>query len=347
MGKIREIVKKATSENSELDDIIKELEKDEIRRAKLARLREYRLESESRVKELEKRLKSGEENTSTQLSVSDVEAAKMISELPEDQRRKVLAILAALRSAGRSEPSSMLVPLIIASMMSNPSANKEETASIVVKTLESVSKMMKEAREEASKGKESDVGAILSGVAKLIETLKPQEPRTSEFEKKFMEAAIEYFTSPPKSWIDDLISDSKKMEILQKLFGKTDVETLKLLREMKRDDREFQMALKKLDLDTKLKLLALREEARKREAISSGLKKIIKAATEALGEEEISEEEKGKIEERIIEGKASKRATSKLMEITCENCGETFKAAPDTKKIICPKCGAEYQRAVE
>jgi len=336
MGRIKEVIKKS-SESPELDDIIREIEKDEIRRAKLARLREYRLESESRVKELERKLK-GEEGETPSLSVSDVEAAKMISELPEDQRRKVLAILAAVRSTGRSEPSSTLVPLIIASMMSNPSANKEETASIVVKTLESVSKLMKDTREEVGRGKEFDIGSLLTGIAKLIETIKPRESQTSELEKKFIEAAIDYFTSPPRSWIEDIISDPNKLEVLQRLFGKSDIETLKLLREMKKDDREFQMALKKLDIDTKLKLLGLREEARRREAITSGFKRIIKAATEALEEE--GGEESG--EESVnIEGK---RIPPNLIEVTCENCGETFKIPPDAKKIACPKCGAVYNK---
>jgi len=339
MGRIKEVIKRS-SDSEDLDDVIRELEKEEIRRAKLARLREYRLESESRVRELEKKLKSGEEDNASQSSIIDVEAAKMISELPEDQRRKVLSVLTLVRSAGRSEPSSMLVPLILSSMMSNPSANKEETASIVVKTLETVSKLMKDAREEAGRGRELDVGSLLTGIAKLIETVKPKEAQMSELEKRFIEAAINYFTTPPRSWIDDILSDPNKLEVLQRIFGKTDIETLKLMREMKKDDREFQMALKKLDIDTKLKLLGLREEARRREALSSGFKRIIRAATEAL-EEEVEGGGESKGESTKIEGK---RMPSNLIEVTCEDCGETFKIPPDARKIACPKCGAVYSK---
>ena len=334
-----------------MDRALKELEREELRRARLAKLREYRLESEKRVRDLEKELKSSSnENSST--SIADIEAAKMLAELPEEQRKKVLAVYSALKSAGRGESASMLIPLTISSVLSNPNASVDKTASVVLQTIEYVNRLIGERRESGS-----NISELIKGVAELIREISPKtgggmDEDLKEAYKTFMRAAVDYYMNPPRprTWLDEILEDPKKLEIVQRIFGggkEKDTEYLKLLREMKRDEKEFQMMLKKLDLDTKLKLLQMRAEAEKRAAVERGFKRLIAAASEALGETGEEEEEvKGKAEreESVREGKTGK---PKIETIICDECGAEIKVAPDAKVIVCPKCGAKYSKKAE
>jgi rubrerythrin len=92
------------------------------------------------------------------------------------------------------------------------------------------------------------------------------------------------------------------------------------------------MMLKKLDLDTKLKLLQLKQDELKRKAFEKGLKRIISAAAEAL-EESASESTP------MSEGKKAG-----VLTLICDECGSEIKVAPDAKSVICPKCGASYKK---
>jgi len=107
MGKIKEIFGVVDDkEDSEEDDVDKELKdelndqiREELRRAKLAKIRTYRIKNEYRAKKLLKKLEEEEESYppaqkkgEPAVSVADVEVAKELSKLPEEEQRKVLTL---------------------------------------------------------------------------------------------------------------------------------------------------------------------------------------------------------------------------------------------------------------
>jgi hypothetical protein len=326
-GKITERLEKEAKEKDEIDKMIEEIEREELRRAKLARIREYRLESEKRVKELEKSLESMYPSEGgTAVTPLEVEAAKAISSLPEDMQKKVLSVLAIIKSSGRTESSATLLPLVLSSVMSNPKASTEDTASIVLKTIETMTNLMK--REE-----KSDVKSLAEAMKSIIETVmatKKEEKPESKIVDKILEKAVDAMLTPSKSWIEDVLENPEKYEKLQRIFGRTDPELLKIIRDMKNDERQWMMMLKKLDLDTKLKLLQLQQEEMKRKAIEKGLKRVISAAAQALEESSLESTP-------MPEGK-------KVITLICDECGSEIKVPPDAKSVICPKCGASYKK---
>ena len=310
--------------------MLEEIEREELRRAKLARLREYRLESEKRVKELEKSLESiyPSEGSTAVVTPLEVEAAKAISSLPEDMQKKVLSVLAIIKSSGRTESSSTLLPLVLSSVMSNPKASTEDTASIVLKTIETMTNLMK-------KEEKSDVKSLVEAMKSIIETVmatKKEEKTESKIVDKILEKAVDAMIKPSKSLIEEALENPEKYEKLQRIFGRTDPELLKIIKDMKNDERQWMMMIKKLDLDTKLKLLQLQQEEMKRKAIEKGLKRVISAAAQAL-EESASESAP------MPEGKKAEVIT-----LICDECGSEIKLAPDAKSVICPKCGASYKK---
>lgn len=332
MARIKEVVRRALEED-EVDKALKDMERQEVRMAKLAKLKEFRLESEARVKELEKKLR-GEEEGGGRLTIEDVEAAKLVASLPEDQRRQVLQILAILRRSGVRESPATLIPLAMAMSTGNPARDAEATA----KLIEAVSKV--------SGGRE-DAGKLMTGMAAVMAALRQWVPQRQEegLTEKLLMKVLSHLEEEAKSRPSPYgalalaLQDKETYERFKELFGhKPDIEVLKLMQEMKKADRQFMLQLKKLEFDFNKELLKLRRERERDRLVSSGLRKVTRAVAEAVAEEE---EEGGEGEAMAAPARAVAR--KKLQRVECE-CGEVLTVPPDAKEFECPACGAVYER---
>jgi ribosomal protein S27E len=329
MGKIKEIIKGTVDDSrdeEDIDRVMRELEKEEMRRAKLARLKEYRLEAERRARELEKELKSfisvndGSKHGSD-ISPSDIEIAKLISNLPEEERTKMIAIVSLLKSAGRSDSSAIALIPVLMSMFNKSSAEVRSTEQVQQKI---------------------DLGALITGIATLIQATK--DDSSKEIMNQIVNIALSKLAEQPqvqtKSSLEEFFENIDKFEKLAALFGgRSDPEYMRLLKELKEMEMKHNLALKKLELDTKLQSAKLQEDRERKEKIVEGLKKVISSVAEAAAEG-VSELE-GKVE---VMGRQPDNQPGNLVAIMCDKCGKQILIPPDAMEVVCPSCGTVYKR---
>lgn len=317
-------------EHDILDEFLKREAKEAVRRAKLAKIKEYELESRLKLKELERKLKELEggekisENEESKLTPMDVEIAKMLKDLPEKDRSEVLAYLTYLKSAGRAEPSTLLIPLIIAAKQSNPSAAPLDV-------VRAVNEAVKTYKDLTSKGlsETNIVKEVLSTVKELTGgNIKDQ------LASSFLEIMKQQMTNPPRGFWDQIMEDPNKLNTLRKLFGSgTDSKTMIELEKLRQQHEKEMTKLKMKMLELKYKMLS---EKRREKLYKSYGKRIAKAVIDGLlgSEEAKASEQEYSQPRKLPEGWVSKK---------CEVCGNllTFKPG-EAKFIICPKCGTKY-----
>jgi ribosomal protein S27E len=333
MGKIKEIIKGSVNDGDgeeDIDKVMRELEKEEMRRAKLARLKEYRLEAERRARELERELKSfmgvtdGVKTSSSDISPSDIEIARLISNLPEEERSKMIAIVSLLKSAGKSDSSAVaLLPVLMS--MYNRSGSTE------IRSTEQVQQKI-------------DLGALITGIATLIQATK--DDKDKEIMSQIINIALSKLTEPQqvqtKSSLEEFFDNIDKLEKLATLFaGRSDPEYLKIMKELKEMEMKHNLALKKLELDTKLQSAKLQEEKERKEKIVDGLKKVISSVAEAAAEGIGGLEGVGEVMGR------SPDQTGNVLSVVCDKCGKQIVVPPDAKEVVCPSCGTVYKRSGE
>jgi predicted RNA-binding Zn-ribbon protein involved in translation (DUF1610 family) len=329
MGKIKEIIKGAADDDrdeEDIDKVMRELEKEEMRRAKLARLKEYRLEAERRARELEKELKSfisandGYKYGSIDISPSDIEIAKLISNLPEEDRTKMIAIVSLLKSAGRSDSSAIALIPVLMSMFNRSGAEVRSTEQVQQKI---------------------DLGALITGIATLIQATKDESSK--EIMNQIVSIALSKLAEQPqvqtKSSLEEFFENIDKLEKLAALFGgRSDPEYMRLLKELKEMEMKHNLALKKLELDTKLQSAKLQEDRERKEKIVEGLKKVISSVAEAAAEGVSELSGKGEVMGRQPD------QLGNLVAIVCDKCGKQILVPPDAIEIVCPSCGTVYKR---
>jgi predicted RNA-binding Zn-ribbon protein involved in translation (DUF1610 family) len=401
MGKIKEIIKGSVreedSDDSEMDRVIKELEKEELRRARLARLREYRLEAEKRARELEKELKSlfianedRSEESGNGISPADIEIAKLISNMPEEERAKMIAIVSLLKAAGKSDSSAAVVLPVLMSAIGNTNrtdrvdVRKEEDGGVSPSDIEIAKLISHLPEEERTKmiatvsllkaaGKSDsaliallplvmsmsgrspsaeikateqvhqklDVGSLLTGIASIIQALKDEKDK--ELMSQVINVALSKIMEQPqiqqvqtKSSLEEFFSHIDKLERLATIFGgRSDPEYLKIMKELEEMKIKHDLAMKKLELDSKVQVAKMQEEKEKQERIVEGLKKVISSVAEVAAEATESGEILGKSDE------------NKPVSVMCEKCGKQFAIPPDAVEFVCPSCGTMYSRKQE
>jgi predicted RNA-binding Zn-ribbon protein involved in translation (DUF1610 family) len=402
MGKIKEIIKGSVreddSDDDEMDRAIKELEKEELRRARLARLREYRLEAEKRARELEKELKSlfmtnGDKSkeSGSGISPADIEIAKLISNMPEEERAKMIAIVSLLKAAGKSDSSAAVVLPVLMSAIGNKSrtdrveVRKEEDGGVSPSDIEIAKLISHLPEEERTKmiatvsllkaaGKSDsalvallplvmsmsgrspsaeikateqvqqklDVGSLLTGIASIIHALKDEKDK--ELMSQVINIALSKLMEQPqiqqvqtKSSLEEFFSHIDKLEKLAAIFGgRSDPEYLKIMKELEEMKIKHDLAMKKLELDSKVQVAKMQEEKERQEKIVEGLKKVISSVAEAAAEvTESAGEVLGKSDE------------NKPISVMCEKCGKQFAIPPDAVEFVCPSCGTMYSKKQE
>lgn len=141
--------------------------------------------------------------------------------------------------------------------------------------------------------------------------------------------------------IVDAIKELKELGVIQVGGGgggQTTNEALKIQQEMRKTDKAFILALKKLELDTTVKGAELQEQRRRTDILGSGFKRIGRAIGKALdedGEEEFEEEPSRR-----------KQTSKKVTVYKCSECASPISVPPGTKpgtEIACAKCGAKFE----
>jgi len=367
MGKIKEIFGVVDDkEDSEEDDVDKELKdelndqiREELRRAKLAKIRTYRIKNEYRAKKLLKKLEEEEESYppaqkkgEPAVSVADVEVAKELSKLPEEEQRKVLTLVTMLKSApsNPNAQAALILPLLLG-MGGFGQVKNTDQAEAFTKSLE----LAKSIVELTSGGREKvDVAAIMKSVVETAKTLRDMGDRgDNSLMVELAKRTLSQLDSPPRSFIEDVMEDEKKQHLLERLFGsKVDKEVLEIQRQMENDRRKWDLLMRKYDEESKLRHAQILNEIRRNEMIQNGLKSVVAAFSQALaesGSQVVPTQPYTPPSQPIPTTQQPTSPAEPLSVFKCEKCGTDIRYVdlPSTRTVTCPSCGTVYQRTVE
>ena len=367
MGKIKEIFGVVDDkEDSEEDDVDKELKdelndqiREELRRAKLAKIRTYRIKNEYRAKKLLKKLEEEEESYppaqkkgEPAVSVADVEVAKELSKLPEEEQRKVLTLVTMLKSApsNPNAQAALILPLLLG-MGGFGQVKNTDQAEAFTKSLE----LAKSIVELTSGGREKvDAAAIMKSVVETAKTLRDMGDRgDNSLMVELAKRTLSQLDSPPRSFIEDVMEDEKKQHLLERLFGsKVDKEVLEIQRQMENDRRKWDLLMRKYDEESKLRHAQILNEIRRNEMIQNGLKSVVAAFSQALaesGSQVVPTQPYTPPSQPIPTTQPSTSPAEPLSVFKCEKCGTDIRYVdlPTTRTVTCPSCGTVYQRTVE
>jgi len=367
MGKIKEIFGVVDDkEDSEEDDVDKELKdelndqiREELRRAKLAKIRTYRIKNEYRAKKLLKKLEEEEESYppaqkkgEPAVSVADVEVAKELSKLPEEEQRKVLTLVTMLKSApsNPNAQAALILPLLLG-MGGFGQVKNTDQAEAFTKSLE----LAKSIVELTSGGREKvDVAAIMKSVVETAKTLRDMGDRgDNSLMVELAKRTLSQLDSPPRSFIEDVMEDEKKQHLLERLFGsKVDKEVLEIQRQMENDRRKWDLLMRKYDEESKLRHAQILNEIRRNEMIQNGLKSVVAAFSQALaesGSQVVPTQPYTPPSQPVPTTQPSTSPAEPLSVFKCEKCGTDIRYVdlPTTRTVTCPSCGTVYQRTVE
>jgi len=340
MGKLKEILKikegEPDMEVDEIDEFLRREAKEAVMRAKLAKIKEYELESKLKMKELERKLKQleeEEEETSRNrkeepaITPGDIEVAKMLKDMPPEERREILSILAMLKASGRSEPAALMIPLIMAARASNPASSPAEIMRAVNEGLRTYKELIGGGRSETS---------VLKDVLEVVKSMTGGS-LSEKLAEKYVDVLSKLATSRKGFW-DEVMEDPKKVETLQKIFGGGQMDPRTML-ELKRLEYDMQVKLKELDLKMEELRHKMAVERERMETIKRYGKSIAKAIIDGLMSEEGVEAPKPKKSKELLKGWAKAK---------CEVCGTEIAFNPkETKEIVCPKCGTKYRVEVK
>ena len=342
MGKIKEILKIKKTEESdagmdEINEFLKQQAREIVTRAKLARVKEYWLESELKAKKLERELREMEKEEKRrtrsgeqEVTEADIEIAKMLKDLPPHERAEVLNILAALKAAGRGEPASLLIPMIMAAKTANPYASPTEIVSAVT----NAAKTIVELREGGS--------TVDKIVSKALDVLSAPRGATveSELAKKYVDLVEKVISSPQKGFWDQIFEDPKRLETLRSILGgKQDPRVLIELEKLRHEHEMEKLRFQKELLELKHKIAT---DRKREKLLKSYCKRIAKSVIDTVLGEGTVEEVKPRIKPK------RKELPKGWVKQKCEVCGTEIAFKPgESKIVVCPKCGAKYRVEVK
>lgn len=367
MGKIKEIfgVVGGRRDDDDIDDVDKEIERetnnelrDELRRAKLAKVRTYRIKNELRAKKLSRMLEeegggleeesdAPKKKKSEGVNIADVEVAKELSKMPEEEQKRVLAMVSLLKSTpSPSSQANLLLPLML--MYSGQAGSSKPSE------LDVFEKSLIVAKEiaEGQGSQKVDVSAIMKNMVETIKALRTMDSENSgSLVSELAKRTLQRLDSPPpKSFIEEVLEDEKKQNLINRLFGsKVDKEVLEIQRQIENDKRKWELMLRKLDYEMKLRTAQLMNESRKGDMIQSGLKQVVGAFTQALAEQGgqpqagVEPYTPPKPQPQQVQNAQPK---GKLSTLKCDRCGVDIRYldSPSVNRVVCPSCGMVYVR---
>lgn len=375
MGKVKEILgtfegddgssrkKRKPDDIDVLDEQINNLELEEVREAKLGRIKVYRLEQELKAKELEEELnkrKRGmspktqpdEEGESSGISPMDIETAKALKDLPESERKQVLSLIPLLKMSPNSESSSMLMALTLLPMLSGK--NSEDQAVTTVKVLSAVKELTKD-----NSGLKIDLAGLISSIGELA---KGGESKENPVVLHALQALVDRGLNPPQNegFVESVLNDPNKQALLERLLGKTDnAELLRLQKEINESNRKWDLALQEYNRKYDLELRKLELESGKTDRLDRMLSKIVGAAERALSQEgeesniqtqtqtQTQTQSQPQIQNSVVHPENNQAGKPRVVSQKCptSGCNNLLSYTSDQvgSTITCVKCGSTYE----
>ena len=334
-----------------LEEAIADEDRELAREAKRKRLEEIVLEREAKIKELKSRLEGagGTPNEGAPLTSGSVVATlikggvepKVANEWLESLSPEALGALIALQS---NNPTLAMMAFAMGQQRGQP---------ITVKDVIELNKVQRESGIQPN---------ITLDIAKIIEAVTSAGKAGPEINpKEIVDSTVEAIKTgiqlAPKpaakeeSWFEKLMGTPEGVGTAKDigLLG-GNIETLKImkemkesdrkfLREMKESDRRFQMQLARMRVEERRKWAEMQEGRKRTEIIGGALKRVGSAIARAVSE---TEEEEGEEKE---ETKPAKKE-GKVKGYACSECGATISIPPDAKVgsyVECAKCGERYE----
>lgn len=174
------------------------------------------------------------------------------------------------------------------------------------------------------------IGEFISSMGEayksILQSIKESgSPKETEKLEKKIEELKESITNEKIRSLEEKIEEYIKS-------GTKSPDILRLERELKKEDRKYQLMLAKLLHDLEMEKLEKQERLASKKAMERGIAEIMNSVISAMEEEESSHTQ----ERSYIKNKP--------LEIACPECKDTLHIIPGvTKKAICPSCGKEFE----
>jgi len=321
---------KSEPSEEDIDQFIKEALKYEKAKMALAMMRRLRAEAEAEAERIEQEARAQKQAQAQQETISPamVEVAKLLADLPEDKRVKVLQTLQYLmlmrNTAVAGDPALALLPLVVGvinSPQTPQTASPSEIAKAITEAINAVKALSQQQHDDIYKE------VVKMAVQKLAEGDKSKD----EIIKMILESRQE----DPIQQLERTYQFLKRLGLagqpgwlmtpdLVRAFGDVQMRLMKLEHMLKVWEYKWRLKL----LREKRKLLEMkRRERRAKKALAA----VIRSALKAL-------EEGGS-----TSSESQSRAPMGYQVANCPDCGAKIVVPPNAQYVTCPKCGARYR----
>lgn len=219
--------------------------------------------------------------------------------------------------------------------------NRSETSGIRMDV--SVADMMKVVQEAASKGQTVDVASLVAimdakNEAKAAQLMTEMEKLRTANQTGNKDDIVSQLTKLKELGVIKIGTEGENTSEVLKIKADIDRDNQKFIRDLRKDDKTYELAKGKLEHDQAIAELSLAEEKRRTNLIGGITKRIGAAVAQGLGS----------IDEKDVEGYApEKKANSKVKQEPCPVCaqaGRDVKVSymPGTKEIKCATCNSEF-----
>jgi len=335
---------KKEEEKDELDEALKNAAKRKVQKLKMMELDKYLLETEKELKKLEETESEGKEApmTTGSLVTGLIQGGmdpKVVNEWLKSLDPQALGALVALQSNN---------PML--AMLAFGMSSQKKSESLTVKEVLELNK--------ATAGTQPN---ITLDIAKLVEVAsgagKPSQAGISA--KEIVDSTLTAVQTgialasggkeKEESWFDKLMSTPEGLKTAREigLFGgNPDYLRLqkeirdadrKFARDMKADDRRWQVQLQKMRDESRRMWAEAQEQKRRTELAKSTLKRIGGAIARAVSEGEEGE---------AAEAKPAPKKKGNVRSLGCPECGAEISIPPNSKvggKVTCASCNSEFE----
>lgn len=315
------------SVDEELDEYLERQKRYILDRAKWLELEEMIKKRELSMAEMEKKLEeikgyARNESAIPKLSKEELEIARLLLEMKDEDRMKAIQILMLLKGG-----VSTAMPML---MSSGSDVSKiAETVNALVSAIKALTP-----QQTGQDVRDTLLTSLLNKVIELSEK-RSSEARAAgdtvnELVANLLNYAIQQLTAPKGSELEYLSSNLDKLQnLVAKLTppsqGANPIDTYKIWLEMKKIDQEYEKWKTEL---------ALRQQAEERKM------QIIEKAIGAL-------DLGGLIKSALPAVASSIRGSSRLPTVVCDpgqgGCGSQIPVPPNVREVVCAVCGRTWR----
>jgi predicted RNA-binding Zn-ribbon protein involved in translation (DUF1610 family) len=167
------------------------------------------------------------------------------------------------------------------------------------------------------------------------------DAKFENYMSRIMSEIQELKNNKPKGIFDEL-KELKELGLIQIGAGdpikalEIQKELLRMRKELRDSDRKWEYLMQKAAWDRRKEILEMKSKMKKNKDMGKAFEKIFDAAVDALGE--IGSREGG-----ITEVKGM----TDIKSLKCSSCGTIIRYTDQSTGLVCPGCGAEYERRPE